>query len=62
VRQEGTGEADVQLAIAQRVKHCQFAGKLERVVERGQHCAGDQARPLRHLCRGGSKEHTGFGL
>jgi hypothetical protein len=56
VWQEGTREADIQPAITERVRHCEFACNLQRIVEGGQHGAGDQARALRHLRRGGKED------
>ena len=51
---------DIQPSVAQRIQHRQFAGELQRIVERRQHRAGDQPRLLRQL-RGGGQEHHGIG-
>ena len=56
VRQEGAGEADLQPAVADAVEHADLAGHLQRLVEGGQHGAGDQPGLLRHHGCGGEKD------
>src|SRR5437764_2546601 len=60
VRQKGTREADIQPPAADRVEHRDLTGELQRVIERRQHRAGDEAcmaRPLR--CRGEEHDRVG---
>ena len=55
MRQEGARETRLHAALRDRIQHGDLAGELERVVEYRQHRAGDQARRLGALGRGGEE-------
>ena len=42
MRQESAGKADVETALRDGVEHRNLAGKLQRIIERRHHRAGDQ--------------------
>src|SRR5579859_6318995 len=56
VRQEGAGEADIEAPARDRVEHRDLTRQLQRVIERRQHRAGDEPRPLSALRRGGEED------
>ena len=57
MRQEGAREADVEATAADRIKHADFAGELQRVIKDRQHRTRHQPRPARTLSCGGEKQH-----
>ena len=56
VRQEGAGKTDVEAALRDAVEHGDLAGKLQRIVERRHHGAGDETHFFRALRRRGEKQ------
>ncbi len=60
VGHEGPRDADVEPAAADGVEHRELAGQLQRMIEDGQHRAGDHPHAPRPLAAGGEEE-TGVG-
>ena len=56
VRQEGACEADLESTARDRVEHADLARELQRVVEDGEHRAGDEPHRRRARRRGGQED------
>src|SRR6185437_2427486 len=57
MRQESACEADIETAARDGIEHSDLAGKLERIVERRHHRAGDEPHLLGALRDSGQKQY-----